>query len=148
MVSKAKLNLAVLFSFISLSNCVVLSIVRGQLTINSGGGNDHISTNNTKGDITVNSQAGANNLTIEYGNGNMHIDLQGSGEDIVSLFEIAGNLDLKTWDDNDLITINKVFGSSLLIDLGDGDDNVNIQGTVLGGTVLGGSGEGKKFTIT
>ena len=110
------------------------------MTINSGGGNDDISTNNTKGDITVNSQGGANNLTIQYGDGNMFINLYGSGEDTINLFEIAGNLDIHSGGGNDHIMINQVSGDSLLIDLGEGDDRVYIDGTVFGGTVLGGAG--------
>lgn len=114
---------------------------RGPLTIDSGEGDDYFPIESTKGNITVTSQSGAKNLTIQEVLGDVSIDLQGSGEDVIHLFEVEGSLDIKTWDDNDLITLDK-FRGSLFFDTGDGEDIVEINHLEDGnGTVLGGDGD-------
>ena len=71
--------------------------------------------------------------------GDIRIDFQSSGEDAIHLYDVEGDLNVETWDDNDLITVDKYRGN-LFFDLGSGNDTVQIDYLDGNGTVLGGSG--------
>ena len=55
------------------------------------------------------------------------------------MFEIEGNATIDTWDDNDLITMDKFVGN-ILFDLGGGDDIVDIDYLDGNGTIFGRAG--------
>ena len=119
---------------------MVNNAARGPLTIDSGGGNDYFPFRATRGDINVTAEAGPKNMSIEDVVGDINIVFQGSGEDVIHLFDIEGNIDVATWDDDDLITLDK-FRGNLFFDMGGGNDKVEINYLDGNGTVLGGLGE-------
>ena len=79
-------------------------------------------------------------VNVGHASGDVSIDLQGSGIDRVDLFDIGGSVDIKTWSDNDLITVDKLHGS-IFVDAGTGDDRIQLDYLGGNGTVLGGTGD-------
>ena len=98
-----------------------------------GGGTFH-------GNVVIAIDDGPSMVNVDNASGDVEVDLRGSGTDTVTLLNIGGNTDVKTWDDNDEININKISGS-LFISGGAGDDKIEIDKLKGNGTVLGGTGD-------
>jgi hypothetical protein len=121
--------------------------VNGAVNILSDGGQGNdIEIKNTidgaslNGDISIIVGSGPCTLDIANASGDAYIDLQGSGEDVIDMQEIGGNIDVKTWFDSDLVRGNKLYGN-VLIDTGAGNDKIYISYSGGNGTILGGTGD-------
>lgn len=64
----------------------------------------------------------------------------GLGGDVVKLFAVEGDADIKTWDGNDHIAVDEFVGN-LYFDMGAGEDVINIDYLDGNGTVFGGDGD-------
>lgn len=121
--------------------------LNGAVSIMSAGGpSNDISIVNTNGgsafdgDVAVVIGQGPCTLDIDYTSGDIYIELQGPDADVVDLLDIGGSINVKTWDGNDLVSVDELYGS-LFIDLGAGNDIVSIKYLGGNGTVLGGIGD-------
>ena len=96
--------------------------------------------NTTNGDVSILSRGGPSTVEIFYTAGDVNIDMIGTGIDNITLFEIGGSIDVNTWDDSDIVFIDKLSGN-LMINTGDGDDLVYIYALGGNGTLFGGVGD-------
>ena len=71
---------------------------------------------------------GSGQSTIDIHDTSQHIfiDARGLGNDTINLLGIGGNIDVKSWYDDDSVTVDMLAGS-LVIDAGEGNDIVTVD---------------------
>ena len=80
----------------------------------------------TVGTVDVTIGSGQSTIDIHDTSQHIFIDARGLGNDTINLLGIGGNIDVKSWYDDDSVTVDMLAGS-LVIDAGEGNDIVTVD---------------------